>query len=35
MSAVFLSVNPKGTDHVGDVGTDGRIISKWILKNIA
>jgi hypothetical protein len=28
----FWSGNPKGRDHLVDVGVDGRIILEWILK---
>jgi hypothetical protein len=27
------SENMRGRDHFGDIGTDKRIILKWILKN--
>jgi hypothetical protein len=29
-----LSENPKGRDHLGDVGIDGSIIFKWLLKKM-
>jgi hypothetical protein len=28
----FWRKNLKGTDHLEDLGVDGRILSKWILK---
>jgi hypothetical protein len=28
----ILIGNPEGRDHLGELGVDGRIILKWILK---
>jgi hypothetical protein len=32
MYTKFWSENPKGRDHLRDLGTEERIILKWILK---
>jgi hypothetical protein len=34
MRTKLLWVNLKGRDHFGDLAFDGRIILKWILKDV-
>jgi len=32
MHRKFLSENLKGRDHLGEIGVDGEIIWKWVLR---